>query len=168
MPRGVGVQSGEMSDVPLIYNHNRPLPLLSIGSRAMAAILSIGCLTVLIIAAGLDPSPTGVETHRQLGLPACGLLSMTGVPCMTCGMTTSFSELAHGRVWRSVVVQPGGTVLALVAAITFWAGGYIAITGRPSARLLGMVPWTRILFTLLGVVLVSWVYKIIVVMNDVH
>lgn len=154
-----------MSDVPLIYNHNRPLQPLSIGSRAIAAVLSIGCLVVLIIAAKLDPSPSGVETHRQLGLPPCGLLTMTGVPCMTCGMTTSFAELTHGHVLRSLVAQPGGTVVALMAAITFWAGGYIAVTGRPSARLLGMVPWARILFSLLGVVLIAWVYKIIIVVN---
>jgi hypothetical protein len=155
-----------VSDVPLIYNHNRPLPKLTLGARLIGAVLSIGSLAVLVLAAWLNPSPSGVATHTQLGLPPCGLLQMAGIPCMTCGMTTSFAHLAHGHVWQSLVTQPAGTVLALVAAILFWAGGYVAITGRPSARLLGMVPWTRILFSLLGIVIVAWAYKIVVVVNS--
>lgn len=154
-----------VSDVPLIYNHNHPLPKIRWGGRFIAAAMSLGSLAILLLASQLDPSPSGVETHRQLGLPPCGLLQTTGVPCMTCGMTTSFAHLANGHLWQSLVTQPGGTVLALVAAIIVWAGGYIAVTGRPSARLLNMVPWSRILFSLLGVVLVAWVYKIVVVMN---
>ncbi len=157
-----------MSEVPLIYNHNRPLPRLTFVGRALAAILGGGSLAVLVMAAILDPSPTGMETHTQLGLPPCGMLRLTGVPCMTCGMTTSFAELAHGHLWQSLVAQPAGTLLALLAAMTFWIGTYIAVTGRPSARLLNQVPWTRLLFSVLGIMLVAWVYKIIVVVHSAH
>ena len=154
-----------VSDVPLIYNHNRPLPRIGWGGRLIAAAMALGSLAVLVLASQLNPNPAGVETHRQLGLPPCGLLQVSGVPCMTCGMTTSFAHLTHGQIWQSIVVQPGGTVLAFVAAIIVWAGGYVALTGRPSTRLLNMIPWTRLLFGLLGVVLIAWVYKIIVVVN---
>lgn len=154
-----------VSDVPIIYNHNRPLPRLKIGARLMGALFALAALTVLTLAARLQPDPSGVGTHHQLGLPPCGLLLMTGVPCMTCGMTTSFTELAHGHVLRSVIAQPAGTVLAILTAATFWIGSYIAVTGRPSARLLNMVPWARICFTVLGIVLVAWIYKIYVVLH---
>ena len=101
---------GRMSLVPLIYNHNQPLPRLGFFSRLIAGAVAACSVAVLLIAGWLTPNPAGVETHRQLGLPQCGLLRMTGVPCMTCGMTTSFSHLAHGDLWQSLVTQPAGTV----------------------------------------------------------
>lgn len=149
-----------MTSVPAIYSHNNALPRLGWGPRTLAGVCAAICLAVLILAASLTPNSAGVETHRQLGLPPCGLLRMTGVPCMTCGMTTSFSELAHGNIWRSLVAQPAGTVLALCTAMAFCIGSYIAATGRPSARLLDLFPITRVLFTLLGIVLAGWTYKI--------
>lgn len=154
-----------MSDVPLIYNHNRALPGQSLSARVIAGAIAIGALTILLLAARLDANPRGVETHTQLGLPPCGMLRATGYPCMTCGMTTSFTHLAHGHVWQSLVAQPAGTFVALLTAVAFWVCGYIAFTGRPSARLMNMVPWIRIVFVVLGIVLVGWIYKIIVVLN---
>ena len=47
-------------------------------------------LAPLVIAAALSPSNAGHGTHRQLGLPACGWQTNMGLPCPTCGMTTSF------------------------------------------------------------------------------
>lgn len=152
-----------MSDVPLIYNHNHELPRLSLTARLIAGTLAGGALAVLVTAAMLEPNARGVETHTQLGLPPCGLLRATGLPCMTCGMTTSFAHLAEGQVWQSLVVQPAGTVVALLTAIGFWVCAYITVTGRPSARLLNMVPWARILFSVLGIVILGWIYKIVMV-----
>lgn len=159
------LQSSLVSDVPLIYNHNHELPRLAWTARLIAGTLAAGALAVLVTAALLEPNARGVETHTQLGLPPCGLLRATGIPCMTCGMTTSFTHLAHGNLWQSLVVQPAGTLLALLTATGFWISAYIAATGRPSARLLHMVPWTRILFSVLGLVIVGWIYKIVVVLN---
>lgn len=160
-----GYNPASMSDVPIIYNHNRPLPPLSLSGRIIAGVFAACSMTLLVIAARLHPDPAGVGTHHQLGLPPCGLLMVTGIPCMTCGMTTSYAELAHGHLIRSLIAQPAGTVLALLTAATFWIGSYIAVTGRPSARVLNSVPWARMLLTLLAIVLVAWVYKIVVVLH---
>lgn len=96
-------------------NFMRPGP----GERWLAGILAVmGCL-VFAVAAGLDPYEAGRPrthgTHRQLGLPACTLQSLAGLPCPGCGMTTSVSLFVHGdpaAAWRAN-----------------WAGAFLAGAG---------------------------------------
>jgi hypothetical protein len=84
------------------------------------ALLSLG---VFAAAAVLDPydaagRPRSHGTHRQLGLPPCGLKTLTGIGCPACGMTTSFALLLHGdpaAAWR---VNWAGCLVALLAALT--------------------------------------------------
>src|SRR5262249_52140369 len=52
------------------------------------------------------------ETHRQLGLPPCNFKMLTGQPCPSCGMTTSFALLMHGDVKNSLLANWVGTLLA--------------------------------------------------------
>jgi hypothetical protein len=157
-----------VSTVPLIYAHHRPQPKLSVIQRIIAGVASLLCLTVLIIAARLHPEPSGIETHLQLGLQPCGLLRTTGVPCPTCGMTTSFSFLAHGQILHSLGAQPAGTVFAFFAAMAVWIGLYIALTGRPSAKLFNQLPVHRVFLGMMAIGLVGWAYKIAVVWHSTH
>jgi len=150
-------------EVPRIYTLSRPLPLVGWVGRLLALGVAAACATVLGIAATLTPSPSGVETHRQLGLAPCGLLRSTGVPCMTCGMTTSFAHVARGQVASSLRAQPMGTLLALLTAAAAIAGGYVAATGRPSPALLGRLPWARWVVALVALALLAWGYKVYVV-----
>src|SRR4051812_36259079 len=54
-----------------------------------------------------------IETHRQLGLPECTFKALTGKPCPSCGMTSSFALLVHGDVANSFRANEVGTLLAL-------------------------------------------------------
>jgi len=100
--------------------------------RLLAGFVAlVGCLA-FTVAARLDPydpqgQPKSHGTHRQLGLPSCHILSTLGIPCPSCGMTTSISLLAHGDLpaawqtnWAGVCVGTAGLVatgwLALLAA----------------------------------------------------
>ena len=151
--------------VPLIYALHRPQPRLSTATRLVAALVAALCLAVLIIAARLHPNPTGIETHLQLGMQPCGMLRSTGVPCPTCGMTTSFSFLAHGELRESLAAQPAGTVFACCTAMAAWIGMYIALTGRPSAKLINQLPVHRVFLLMLAIGLTGWACKVVAVWN---
>jgi hypothetical protein len=84
-----------------------------VGLLAVAA----GLILVFGIALRLKPyddegRPLRMETHRQLGLPSCQFYFVTGLPCPSCGMTTSFALLMHGDPWNSLRANAVGTLLA--------------------------------------------------------
>ncbi|MCI0460891.1 MAG: DUF2752 domain-containing protein [Gemmataceae bacterium] len=82
---------------------------------------------VMAVAIYLDPyepdgTPLLLETHRQLGLPECTFKMAVGVPCPSCGMTTSFAQLVRGDVLSSLRANAAGTLLAvLTLAFIPWA-----------------------------------------------
>lgn len=128
--------------------------------RGLALAMAAVCAWVLITAARVTPSHTGVGTHEDLGFATCGWLMRTGVPCLTCGMTTSFAHFVRGQVLASIYVQPMGAVLAILTCVCFWIGLYVAVTGRAVYNLLRFLPTTRLLFLLLGFALLAWGWKI--------
>lgn len=102
--------------------------------------LQMGCfgsllVGLLVIAGGLTPNPNGLGTHEQLGFPACSFRRITqGLPCPSCGMTTSWSYLLHGQPIRALSANIGGTLLAIFAAVAGpWMIG-TAIRARPLFR----------------------------------
>ena len=133
----------------------------SVRERIAAAGIALACLSVLIVAAVLQPSTDGFGTHRQLGLPPCGWVLAFGKPCMTCSMTTAFSHMARGHVISGFVTQPMGAFLAIIAASTVWAGAYSAIFGSRIGWLCGKLFTGRIMWPFLGFLLAAWVYKIV-------
>lgn len=92
-----------------------------------AFVATVGC-AVFVTACRIDPydaagQPRTHGTHRQLGMPPCTLLAMTGFPCPACGMTTAVSLLAHGdpaAAWRAN--WAGVFVAGLGLAATVWLG----------------------------------------------
>lgn len=134
----------------------------TVGERVSAGVLASGALSVLVTAAVLTPSPTGEGTHTQLGLPACTWLSLFGTPCPTCGMTTSFSYAAEGDYLGSFLAQPAGFVLVLVTAMTVWIAGHVLVCGSTIGRAMTRLLSSWLLWAGLGLLLASWVYKIVV------
>jgi hypothetical protein len=147
---------------PMIYSP-RPLPAhLGWVGRGVAFLVASSCLGVLLLAARLTPSPTGIGTHTHLGLDRCAFEARTGLPCPSCGMTTSFAWLAHGNVVASFYVQPMGFVLALATAATVSAGYYVAFAGRPAYRLLSYLPARYYVGPLLALGVAAWAWKIFI------
>ena len=151
--------------VPLIYAPLRPPARVGQTGRLLAAAAAAGCLGVLIIALWLDPSGSGIGTHERLGLQPCGWAARGGLPCPSCGMTTSFAWLVRGHLAASFYVQPMGAILGLITAMTFWASLYIAITAKPAHRLLQMVPAGYWLVPLMLFGLLAWGWKILLRLN---
>ena len=83
---------------------------------AILLVLTVPWIVVFMVAIGLNPyeengAARKLGTHQQLGLPECTFKSMVGVPCPSCGMTTSFSLMMHADVWNSMKANFAGTAL---------------------------------------------------------
>lgn len=137
-------------------------PIVPNWARLVALGIAMACLAVLIRAATLPPSPTGVGTHTKMGLGACQFQVQTALPCPSCGMTTSFAWFARGNVLASAYVQPMGAALAFAAACTVWGGVYVALTGRPVYRLLRLLPGRYYVVPLLALAVLAWAWKIFI------
>ena len=93
-------------------------PILNWWVRGTLLFMALGFSLVFSIAVWLNPyredgTALRGETHRQLGLPPCTFKVLAGLPCPSCGMTTSFSLLLHGDLWNSLRANAVGTMLAL-------------------------------------------------------
>ena len=128
----------------------------SLRYRIGFAILAAVCLSVLVVAAFLKPSPEGLGTHTQLGKPACGFYERTGYPCPTCGMTTAFSHTVRGQLFQAFAVQPAGALAALLCAAGAVGGIYITFTGRRVDHYLIRINWILCFLITAALVLASW------------
>lgn len=146
--------------VPIIYARGIQRQILPWGARLGALAIALGCLTPLVIAACLHPSPDGYGSHTELGLAPCQFMQRTGLPCPSCGMTTSWAWFAHGNLRASFYVQPMGTVLAMLTACAFWTALYCAATGRPVYQLLRVLPSRYYFVPLLAFAILAWGWKI--------
>lgn len=144
------------------------LPTTAPGTvRFGALILSLCALALLMVAVELPPSPTGLGTHRQMGFPQCAWMTVAGIPCPTCGMTTSFSHFVRGNWVASFYVQPMGFVLALLTCAVFWLGLYIALTGRPIHRLADQVPMVWVICFFMAFGIAAWGWKIFLELHHI-
>lgn len=144
-----------------IYVRTEPAPRLSLPGRLFAASIALACLAVFIVAAKLTPDPHGMGTHQQLGLAPCGMVELFGIPCPTCGYTTSFSLFVRGRWLASAWNQPGGFVTALLSGVLMWGAAYVAVTGSQLYRLLSRWVTPTTIFGFGLVVLLAWGWKIV-------
>jgi len=130
--------------------------------RWLALVIAVATGALLLVAAWLVPSTDGHGTHTQLGLPQCGWVVGMGIPCPSCGMTTSFAHAANGNLLGSIRAQPAGSVLALGTAMVFVLSVWVLATGSA----IGSFWFDRIdkWFFIFGGILVlgAWVYKILV------
>jgi hypothetical protein len=136
--------------------------LMSPASRLAAISIAGVCLALLMTAAGISPSPTGVGTHLQLHLQECAWLVRTGIPCPACGMTTSFAWFVRGNFLASFYIQPMGFALAVVCCLCVWIGGWAGITGQPIHSLLAIIPEKMYLIPLLTLAMAGWAWKIFI------
>ncbi len=65
----------------------------------------------------LTPSSVGMGTHRSLGLPPCLFQQLTHLPCPSCGLTTSWTYLAHLEWIKAFLVHPFGPPLFLIVGV---------------------------------------------------
>ena len=136
-------------------------PIADRSERIANACIAVATAGVLALALTLTPSAAGHGTHQQLGLPPCNFLVFTGVPCLSCGMTTSFAHVVRGHLLDGFAAQPFGAFLALCAMVALPLCAWSAWRGRSLTVPLGALNW-RLWGPLLLVFLLSaWAYKIV-------
>ncbi len=133
------------------FNTTAPLEAAAPGTHAAPRIHGVlaggPALVLLLVAASLSPDTRGHGTHTQLGLPSCSMLSYTGYPCPSCGMTTSVVASVHGRLGEAFAAQPFGPVLVLMLVLLAGAGLVQAFTGRPALKAIRLhVAWAVVAF----------------------
>ncbi len=128
-----------------------------------AAVLLLSC--VYGLAAWLDPfdaagQPRRSGTHEQLGLGPCQFEKWTGKPCPTCGMTTAFSLLMHGRPVAAARANPAGLLLALAGVPLAVGLALAAAKGRwqgPKVPETWLLPLAAAVF---GFVMLVWLTRL--------
>src|SRR5262245_59589459 len=90
-------------------SHKKYSPYAEADRNGYLAVAFVSAL-ILVIARLLHPSPRGFGTHEQLGLPPCPFLLLTGMPCPSCGLTTSFALAARLQFLSSLTIQPFGFI----------------------------------------------------------
>ena len=92
-------------------------PPLSPSARVALAVWLAVLIAGFGVARRLEPSPSGFGTHRQIGLPPCTVRVVAGIPCPSCGMTTSFANFTRGRFAAAARANAGGLLLAVFCAV---------------------------------------------------
>ncbi len=116
-------------------------------------------LALLTAARALAPAPSGRGTHVALGLPPCGFLRWFGLPCPTCGLTTSFAELARFELARSLRAHPLGFPLFALTVLAVPIALRTALRGQPLALVRAGAPrWAALLVLTL---LATWLARLV-------
>jgi hypothetical protein len=136
---------------------------LALWVRGILVVMAIGLVAVFCTARWINPynedgSPRQRATHRQLGLPPCTFEEVSGVPCPSCGMTTSFSLLLHGDLLNSARANWVGSLLAgfcLLAvpwtAVSVYLGRAVFLSSLERALIV-------VVSVLLTLMLLRWVF----------
>ena len=133
-----------MQDSPLRSDSSSVATGYPIG-RAGRLVLAVCCLSLIGgfgLSVFMTPSPQGFGTHRQLGLPPCSFRDLTGLPCPSCGMTTSFSHFVRGQWLQSIQTSSTAFILALICAglipwcVVSISAGHLRKVDRPGPAIL--------------------------------
>ena len=139
---------------------NRPqrneLGVLSWYQRFFLIAGGVGLIALFVRAAFVPPDPRGFGTHQGLGLPPCTFRQVTGVRCPSCGMTTSWSHLVRGQVFRSFEVNAGGALIGVLCAFFAPWSLVSGLRGRWFWRPIG--EWVAVgsVLLVLAVTLIDW------------
>ena len=88
--------------------------------------------SIVLLAAVLSPSPEAVSLFGVEIPMVCSFRRLTGYGCIGCGLTRSFSFMAHGRVWEALSMNYLGPFL------------FIAFASQPPYRLYRLYrEWSR-------------------------
>ena len=90
----------------------------------------------------------------------CPFHSITGIPCLTCGMTRSFRHVVHGRFFEAFSLNPLGAMFCIFTILFVVYAFTVLIFHIPRPRLQLEIPVRHLVlrFGLPGILLLNWIY----------
>ncbi len=125
------------------------------------SFLLISLPIILFLAYLLIPKSGGVGTHEELGLPPCGFYVMFHKPCPSCGMTTSFALLMHGKIIKAIKTQPAGVFLFFSAMFVYITIPYHLVKRKKLVDLLELPYLLPILIANVVLILIVWIIRLV-------
>jgi len=92
-------------------------------------------------------------------LGPCGLKQRYGLPCPTCGMTTSVLAFSQGKVFEAFYIQPAAALLCCVLVIIAFLALFIAVSGvyfNFIERFFAEVKIKHIILALIVIIAAGW------------
>jgi hypothetical protein len=148
---------------PLVVWHRLEAPVVG---RLYALAFALLGLALLTVAVWMTPSHDHMGTHRQLGLPPCGFVAVTGFPCPTCGMTTAYAFVVRGRLFEAAKSSVFGLLLAVATIAAIMAALTCAVIGRYPNLNWYRVNAVKLVYYGALVLVLSWALKIAIGLHD--
>ena len=93
--------------------------------------------------------------------PLCSFKAITGLPCLSCGMTRSWVHLVHGRIEESWLMSPLGLVLCIATLVAATYGVLRSLGAMPALRVdLSRGGTIAFRTTIVLIVLLNWGYVV--------
>ncbi len=99
----------------------------------------------------------GVDMGRWLGY--CGFKQRFGLPCPTCGMTTTALAFAQGKISEAFYIQPAGALLCCLLVLIGLLALFTAASGlyfRFIERFFKEVKVRYIILALIIIIVAGW------------
>ena len=126
--------------------------------RDTKSSLAVG---VLLLARRLIPDASGMGTHVQLGLPPCGFLYLTSLPCPGCGLTTSFAHMARLQITSAAIAHPLGVPLFLLTCAAVPVSFYACVRAAPVVQTIERLRVPQGILLLSAAALLAWVVRVL-------
>ena len=133
----------------------------SAGDRVVALTVLILCAGAVVVAAWLTPNPHGYGTHTRLHLPPCAFREMTGLPCPSCGLTTSMAYMAQFQFGRAFFANPFGCVGFPTVVLIGILSAFSLVSGASFSRIMEKVFGLKVLYGLALLFILSWGFTLL-------
>jgi len=118
-------------------------------------------IVFLTIAATFGLFALAANKKIDLGwwLGPCGFKQRFGLPCPTCGMTTSIFAFSQGRIVEAFYIQPAGALLYCILVIVAFLALFTAVFGvyfKFIKRFFAEVKIKYIILALIAIIAAGW------------
>jgi hypothetical protein len=93
----------------------------------------------------------------------CGFKQRFGLPCPTCGMTTSILAFAQGRIWDSFYTQPAAMLFCSLVIVAAFFAFIIAVFGVYFPRLFRRIVTLKVRYIIAAFVIIlaaGWAFTL--------